>query len=116
MSRPSTPQVYTGRTDVRRYCLGCDQRIKVGEPRGTAAWPSRLRLSREQYELLLVAAAEFSDLSQKAHEQESSVAFLDWVSVDALGNRTHTFPEAEGTKLRDNIVRDPFPLPGRRVG
>lgn len=121
MTTRGTHQVVTGRTDIRRYCLGCDQRIKIGEPHGSEQWPTRLRLSREQYDLLLVAAAEFSDLSQKADDPESSVAFLDWVSVDALGTRTHTFPEAEGappvkelsgySKRPGTVHREPFPLP-----
>lgn len=75
---------HTGRERTRWICPGCDQRIYLGEPKAIGSWAQRLHLSREQYDLLLMAAAEYRDLSDAAGEYESVVSFVEWVSVDAL--------------------------------
>jgi hypothetical protein len=75
-----------GRTLGRTWqlCAGCGGRVAIGEPKAGENWPARLELSREQIADLLVAAAEYRDLTAAAGEYESAVDFVDWMSVDAL--------------------------------
>lgn len=78
-----------GRTQLRgdqakSYCQGCSIRITVGEPKATPHWYQRLRLTREQVDYLLEAAAEFDELAAEYEDHPSAVEFVDWVSVDAL--------------------------------
>lgn len=71
---------------IGKFCHGCQQRLYIGEPRHTDTWPQRLALSRAQLNVLLEAAAEYAELCEEAGEYEEAVAFLDWVTVDALRN------------------------------
>ena len=115
--KPGT--VNTGRIDARRHCEGCGNRIKYGDPRPTEAWPYRLRLTKEQHELLLVAAAEFMEIGGG-----TPVEFLDWCAVESLGGATHDFPKFDGRSVMESgggrpgaqLTRQssPFPLPRMR--
>ncbi len=100
MTRPGI--VHTGRLamqDERRHallCASCEQRIKMGDPRASETWPWRLRqerLSEDQADLLLVAAAEFERIGGG-----SAVDFMDWVRPDALGLTSHLHPELDGVR------------------
>ncbi len=98
--------ILTGRTEARRQlCASCRVRIKVGEPRALDSWPTRLNLSQTQVDLLLVAAAEFRDLSDDAGEYADAVAFVDWMAPDAL-RPSYTSPvKAESPVLRTGDYR-----------
>lgn len=131
--------IRTGRERSRWICPGCHERIMVGEPRATVTWPAQLTLTPDQVKLLLIAAAEYAELSEEAGEWESAVGFVDWMAVDALRGEKWVDPLiSEGAKARNinggvaviqhqgNTHRDPFPLPiqsngvrhtkGRRAG
>jgi hypothetical protein len=61
-------RVQTGRhlPRLREYlCESCRIRREVGEPGELSTWPSRLRLSKIDLDLLLVAAREFEDMSEE---------------------------------------------------
>ena len=113
-------QVKTGRIDARRYCEGCGNRIKYGQPKAMDTWTARLRLSKEQHELLLVAAAEFMEIGGG-----TPVEFLDWCGVESLGGTNHTFPEFAGRSVIEGgngrpgsqatRQSSPFPLPRSRA-
>lgn len=66
-------------------CHSCHQRNAIGTPRASESWPAKLRLSERQIDTLLIAAAEFRDLSEEAGMESDPIAFLDWVRPDALG-------------------------------
>ena len=86
MTGPGRDTVTTGRTKPRYTyeCHSCHQRNAIGEPRGTLdTWPARLHaepLTTKQWDLLLVAAAEFMELGGG-----TPIEFLDWCRPDALG-------------------------------
>jgi hypothetical protein len=83
---PRDTGVETGRKLQRtpRRCEGCEARLTIGDPKPNGAWAQRLKLTPEQVDLLLIAAAEYRDLCDEAGEYQEAVAFVDWVSVDAL--------------------------------
>ena len=84
------------------FCVGCGQRRTVGEPRQSVKWSKELMahpLTREQVDLLLIAAAEYRALSIEVGEPPDPVAFMDWVSVDALGFE-HRLVEYDGGRTR----------------
>lgn len=116
--------IRTGREKSRWLCANCNERIYLGEPRGNQVWPAQLSLTPDQVKLLLIAAAEYADISEKAGEPESAVGFVDWMAVDALrGEKWPSHVVSEGTKAHNingavarlqhqgNVHRDPFPLP-----
>lgn len=72
--------VRTGRIDSRRLCASCESRVLYGDPRPGDTWAARLRLTREQLDLLLCAAAEFIEAGDG-----SAVEFVDWISGTVLG-------------------------------
>ena len=85
MNRQGT--VVTGRQKARlteKLCIGCGMRRSIGDPKPNAIWPQRLSLTPEQVDLILVAAAEFEELSEQAGTISNAVDFADWMSVDAL--------------------------------
>lgn len=79
----------TGRTNGPAHrdslCHSCEARVKIGEPRARPLWAQRLRLTAEQHDLLLVAAAEYAELSDEAGEYELAVEFVDWIRPDVVG-------------------------------
>lgn len=118
--------VLTGRiSDRGRLCAGCGERIKLGTPKPSSAWAARLRLTPEQVDLLLVAAAEYAEASDEVGEYESAVEFVDWVRLDALGlvsldpptidgiSKPEVYTAAKGEKggLRKYNHRHPDPIP-----
>jgi hypothetical protein len=78
----------TGRHLPRRKyeCESCQVHRAIGAPKAgdTPNWPAKLNLSQHQIDQLLIAAAEYRDLSEEAGEYESVVAFVDWLAPDAL--------------------------------
>ena len=117
-----TGRLVAGRIDARKFrCPGCDARMMYGEPRPNLTWPVRLRLDPETADLLLVAAAEFSELSAEAGEYESAVAFIDWVGgVTRLRIHNTAGPDHDGAPPRSEAggpghppsqQRHPFPIP-----
>lgn len=103
------------------YCYGCGIRRTIGEPRSVDSWAHELRirpLTPEQVDLLLVAAREYRTLSIEAEEPMDSVAFVDWISPDALGVQAR-YVEFDGARSRTEDGgpthrykhREPFPLP-----
>lgn len=76
-------QVATGRHLSRKagYCLGCEARIRIGDPKPNATWPARIRelMSDELHDLLLVACAEYLELCREAGEAPDPVGLLDWM-------------------------------------
>jgi hypothetical protein len=114
--------VRTGRTVVGRVdstkarCPGCEARLMYGEPRPNATWPERLRLDDETASLLLVAAADFDEMTV---ESETAIGFVDWV-VGVLRQSGHHV-EADGAPNRSESGgfarhasynhRHPFVLP-----
>jgi len=121
----ATGTVHTGRTRERTYrlCQCCQARITYGEPEPSAAWVQRLRLTPEQHDLLLVAAADFKKLCDELEEPADPVGFADWIRVDVLGRHTATLVQFDGrTRVepqqgRERAYRhsEAFPLPGRRA-
>jgi hypothetical protein len=112
--------VKTGRIDTRRYCMGCQARIRLGDPLPTAQWPERLRLTKEQTDLLLVAAAEFSELSEEAGEYALAVAYVDWlvgvtrqsgVQVTHDGSPSRTMTGEVASNVSNAVHRHPDPIP-----
>ena len=110
--------VKTGRIDTRRYCMGCQARMRFGDPKPNANWIERLRLTKEQTDLLLVAAAEFSELSEEAGEYALAVAYVDWlvgvtrqsgiqVTHDGAPPRNETGTQSDGVAKH----RHPDPIP-----
>jgi hypothetical protein len=84
---PPMGRVETGRTypRLRNYeCESCHQRNAIGAPRASDTWPASLSINAKQMDLLLIAAAEFRDLSEEAGEHPDAIDFLDWVRPDAL--------------------------------
>lgn len=82
LGRTETGRIYPR---SRTYqCESCKVRNAIGEPRASDTWPARLHLTEVQLDLLLVAAAEFRDLSIEAGEPVNAIAFLDWIRPDAL--------------------------------
>lgn len=71
--------VNTGRKRVRGNCPTCEQRRRIGDPGGHFPWSPRLNLTEEQRDLLLIAAAEFEDLSEEAGAFVTAIDFIDWV-------------------------------------
>jgi hypothetical protein len=111
--------VKTGRVDSRRACLSCQARIRLGEPHPTSNWAERLRLTKEQTDLLLVAAAEFSELSEEAGEYALAVTYVDWVAgvlrqsgirfeADGAPPRNESGTAADVRQMRH---RHPDPIP-----
>jgi hypothetical protein len=78
----------TGRHLPRRKyeCESCQVHRAIGPPKAgdSPMWPAKLNLSQFQIDQLLIAAAEYRDLSEEAGEYESVVAFVDWLAPDAL--------------------------------
>jgi hypothetical protein len=116
----------TGRTFARRArCPSCDARQQFGEPKISGTWPARLRLTQEQIDLLLVAAAEFRDICDELGEYEEVVGFVDWIAPDALGKVSGKVIEAEGVAIMEggfisgsmsyrHTSPDPLPVMPRR--
>ena len=81
-------KVTTGRTLLREWqlCQGCNARLTIGEPRTSddSAWWQRLRLTEQQRDLLLLAAAEYRDLCEEAGEYQDVVEMIDWLSPSVL--------------------------------
>jgi hypothetical protein len=105
------------------YCQSCGIRRTVGEPRTTETWYLRLReitLNPEQTDLLLVAAAEFSELSEEAGEYALAVAYVDWlvgvtrqsgVQVTHDGSPSRTMTGEVASKVSNAVHRHPDPIP-----
>ena len=103
--------VSTGRTDSRRQCASCEMRVRYGDPKPNDTWATRLRLTQESINLLLVAAAEYRDLSGEMDDPESAVSFVDWITLTALGRETGVRPDHDGGVGGTREDRHPFPLP-----
>lgn len=83
-----TVKVETGRTLQRhtKLCEGCNARLTIGEPKAQSDsnWWQRLTLTEEQRDLLLVAAAEYEELSEEAGTISNAVEYVDWISPSVL--------------------------------
>ena len=112
--------VTTGRHKAGRvesptaYCQSCRVRLTVGTPRPSEQWPRRFKLdplSADQFDLLLVGAAEFLHLGGG-----DIIDFLDWVRPEALGEFTLDHPEFDGLSVQEGDARQsqPWPLPVHR--
>jgi len=108
--------------DPKAYCQSCTVRLTIGEPRPSEGWPASLRLSKDQHDLLLQAAAEFRDLCIEVREPESAIDFVDWLAVDVLGLSSGRQVEHDGAQPRGEKTlgegrwrnyhhRHPDPLP-----
>lgn len=128
LGRTLSGRTRVGRSDsLRSYCLGCEARITKGEPKASAGWPAALSLTATQRDLLLQAAAEYSEVCDEAGEYESAVEFVDWCSIDALRDgSSHVEADGAPARLEGGTVADhrsrlahrhPFVLPqaGRGV-
>lgn len=80
MSTHSTTLI-PGRTLTRASdrCHSCNARKTVGDPKAIDSWPPSVTLAPAQIRLLLVAAAEYRDLTEESGEYEHAVQFVDWV-------------------------------------
>ena len=89
-----------------------------------SVWPARLKLTPNQVKYLLIAAAEYRDLTAESGEAESAVGFVDWMAVDALRPEPwDKTPVSEGAPAHNingdvavmqhkgDIHRHPFPMP-----
>jgi hypothetical protein len=65
-------------------CASCDARTEFGEPRPGDAWTTQLWLTRDEFDLLLVAAAEYEEIAEEAQLISSAVTFLDWIQKDCV--------------------------------
>lgn len=83
----SGPNETTGRVKARSgplYCATCGMRRLIGEPKARDAWTSQLTLTKREHEWLLVAAAEFEELSEEAQTVSNAVDFIDWIRADVV--------------------------------
>lgn len=69
-----------------RLCESCNARLTYGSPKGSGNWAGALRLTREQHDLLLMAAAEWDEINAEVEEPGDTVAFGDWIAVDVLSH------------------------------
>lgn len=78
--------VTTGRnlTRVGNVCHGCHARIEIGEPKGSDSWPARLSLTKDQVDLLLLAAVEYEEMSEEAQHISNACEFVDWLAPDVI--------------------------------
>lgn len=86
----SGQQLRTGRLKARTrplYCESCGVRRTIGEPKARDTWTSRLTLTPEEHDWLLVAAAEFEELSEDAQTVSNAVDFVDWIRKDVVHGR-----------------------------
>ena len=124
MTRPlgvNTGRHWMGRLNGKaNYCESCNARLTYGEANPNALWYPRLQLSEDQVNFLLIAAAEFSELSRQADDPADAVEFVDWLRPSVIGDyvappdfdgappRTH---EGLPTTERRRGHRHPDPLP-----
>lgn len=67
-----------------RTCHSCKIRIEFGEPKAGDAWTSQLWLTKQEFDLLLVAAAEYEEIAEEAQHVSSAISFLDWIRPDCV--------------------------------
>lgn len=94
-----------------RTCHSCNIRIEFGEPKAGDAWTSQLWLTKQEFDLLLVAAAEYREINAECFHchhgphgqyctaqppdscyctnyvptgEEDPVPFLDWIRPDCV--------------------------------
>ena len=103
------------------YCESCNARLTYGEANPNALWYPRLQLSEDQVSFLLIAAAEFSELSRQADDPADAVEFVDWLRPSVIGDYVAP-PDFDGAPPRTNeglptnrhvhyVQRHPDPLP-----
>jgi hypothetical protein len=111
---PKNGRVTGHRNNVKSgYCASCSARILIGNPKSTQTWSQRLHLTQEQVDLLLIAAAEYRDLSAEAGEYEEAVSFVDWLAPDALKDgEGRAWVEVDGKRDEwGRMAGHPDPIP-----
>ncbi len=73
----------TGRTMSRDYCHGCKAGIKLGNPSSSWKWNTRLTLTEDQWDQLLLGAADLDEVSMEAGEWPTAVEVIDWLEVSS---------------------------------
>jgi hypothetical protein len=94
--------IETGRIQERasKLCEGCGTRLTIGAPKAQETWPQRLTLTVDQRDLLLIAAAEYEELSEQAQTISNAVEFIDWISPSVLEEERKRAYDAEIREMR----------------
>ena len=64
-------------------CASCNARVRFGRPNHNGRWDT-VHLAEGDWRRLLMAAAEFDQLSNEHGEDSHAVEFMDWIFPDVV--------------------------------
>ncbi len=80
-------------------CESCGVRLTVGEPKVNDTWTTQLTLTAKEWNLLLMAAAEFDELCEGTGYIPLATDFCDWLKPDVVTGYSDELREATRRRL-----------------